>query len=95
MPDLFSLVLENKIEDLEKNLNSDNINKVDLKGRTLLFYAVSTSNYKICEMLFQKGINPDIKCHNGESAIFDSARRANLKILENFYKKWCQFKNKK
>ena len=40
MPDLFSLILENKIEDLEKNLNSDNINKVDLKGRTLLFYAV-------------------------------------------------------
>ena len=80
MPTLFEAALENNIEFVKGNLNQ--ISSIDERGKSLLHYAVLGSAVEVVELLLSRGISPNIKDSNGETPIFDCARKAKLKIAK-------------
>lgn len=85
MVDLFSLVLSGNLKDLYNEIEKD-FEKYktlkDIKGRSLVHYAVFSSHIDILEYLLKKGFNPNIACHSGETPLFDATRRGNLEIAK-------------
>ena len=66
---------------IKKNILDFNINSLDLYGRTLLYYACNTCNYKIVKKLLQ--LNADITINNYDNftILMCISSNGNIKIL--------------
>lgn len=67
--------------DFFKN-NDYPINQQDEKGKSLLHYAVIGNAYETIEELIRRGIDVNLVDHLGETALFDTARKAKLEIAK-------------
>lgn len=71
------------INELDFFKNNDyDINMQDLKGKSLLHYAVIGNAFETIEELLRRGINVNLVDNLGETAFFDTARKAKLEIAK-------------
>lgn len=77
---LFELAQNNKLDQLKENITDINI--VDVKGRTLLHWAVIGDAVDVVVWLIKKQININAINEAGETALFESVRRSNFEIAK-------------
>ena len=58
------------------------INKVDAKGRSLLFYAARFDQPEVAVQLLAAGCNPDICDLDGNTALHEAAENGHLEVVK-------------
>lgn len=71
------------VNDFNFFINNDyDINSVDANLKSLLHFAVLGNAYEVIEELIRRGINVNHQDSSGETAFFDTARKAKLQIAK-------------
>lgn len=71
--------LNNKIENIAK---LENLNIVDVNGKTLLEYAILGNSFEVIRYLLSKNININKQNYTGETVLFTCARKSKLEIAK-------------
>lgn len=81
--DLFELVKLGNLNELKTAIVYEEINKLkDLKGRSLLFYALINEQEEIFKYLLSQGINPNLVDHSGETVLFEAIKKNKLALAK-------------
>lgn len=86
--DLFKSAFENDIQFLQSNL--DYLGRKDIRGKTLLHYAVLGSAVDVVDFLLSQEIDTNIQDQSGETALFDCARKGKLVIAKKLISKYAK-----
>lgn len=86
--DLFNLAYDNDVSNLQKHI--DFVGIKDIRGKTLLHYAVLGSSLDVIDYLLNQEIDLNQKDHLGETALFDCARKAKVNIAKRLLSKYAR-----